>query len=633
MGVIPILIAWPALAAVVLPLVRSRKVRAAVVYAAAAGMMLLAAVLLAAWLSAGKQTLFLAPESIYTNYLDLAMLAGEFVLMGLIIALSIRHRKYPVILLSAGQTLLVAWSEIFHPVEKTTHMRVDGLAMLLCIIAAFVGGFICIYAVGYMKAYHEHHKEYKDRSGFFFSMLFLFLAAMFGLVLSENLVWMYFFWEVTSVVSFLLIGYTRTEEAVHNSFRALWMNLLGGFGFAIAIVYSAATGGTVQLTDVVMSGAAIPVVLLAFAALTKSAQMPFSSWLLGAMVAPTPSSALLHSATMVKAGVYLLIRLAPALAGTLGGMMVAFIGGFTFIVASMMAIAQNDGKKVLAFSTISNLGLIVACAGIGVEETVWAAVLLMIFHSVAKSMLFQAVGSIENSLGTRDIEAMHGLLLRLPRLTYIMGIGIAGMYLAPFGMLISKWVALKSFVDADNYLLVLFLAYGSATTMLYWTKWLSKLISLHHTKEPVTDRTHRDQYLSMFVHAGATLLLCLVFPWVSSRIVDPIVRTLFGASHEVLSMNVLTTMAIMLVSVLFVPTLMFILTRTTHRDYVPIYMGGANVGDNTYFVNSYGEPEHLYLSNWYMRFEFGMRRLMRPSVIVSAGTLVVMLCMVIGGAL
>ena len=103
--------------------------------------------------------------------------------------------------------------------------------------------------------------------------------------------------------------------------------------------------------------------LLAFAGLTKSAQLPFSSWLLGAMVAPTPSSALLHSATMVKAGVYLLIRLAPAMAGNLTGMTVAFIGGFTFIAASMMAIAQNDGKKVLAFSTVSNLGLIVACAG------------------------------------------------------------------------------------------------------------------------------------------------------------------------------------------------------------------------------------------------------------------------------
>ena len=200
--------------------------------------------------------------------------------------------------------------------------------------------------------------------------------------------------------------------------------------------------------------------------------------------------------------IYLLIRLAPALAGTMTGeTMVSLIGGFTFIAASAMAIAQNDGKKVLAFSTVSNLGLIVACAGIGAQETIWAGVLLMIFHAVSKSMLFQAVGSVENSLGSRDIEDMHGLLLRMPKLTYIIGIGIAGMYLAPFGMLISKWAALRAFVDAGNFLLVLFLAYGSAMTMLYWTKWLSKLVSMHRTKEEaVKDITRRDQYLSMFVH-------------------------------------------------------------------------------------------------------------------------------------
>ena len=600
MGAIPILlIAWPALAAAILPCIRDRRARGAAVYAAAAGVMVLATALLAAWLAggAGRDELYLE-----TGLVDHAMLAGELVLMGLIVLLSVRHRKYPVILLSAGQTLLVAWSELTSPVSPAAHMRVDGLAMLLCIIAAFVGGFICIYAVGYMKGYHEHHEEYIDRSGFFFSMLFLFLAAMFGLVLSENLVWMYFFWEITSVVSFLLIGYTRTEEAVGNSFRALWMNLLGGFGFAVAIAYAARACGTVQLSQVVALGAAIPVVLLAFAALTKSAQMPFSSWLLGAMVAPTPSSALLHSATMVKAGVYLLIRLAPALAGTLSGVMVSFIGGFTFIVCSMMAIAQNDGKKVLAFSTISNLGLIVACAGIGAEETIWAAVLLMIFHSVSKSMLFQAVGSIENCMGSRDIEDMHGLLLRLPRLTYIMGIGIAGMYLAPFGMLISKWVALRAFVDADNYLLVVFIAYGSATTMLYWTKWLCKLVALHHTKVTVRDVTRRDQYLSMYVHAASTLLLCLLFPLLAKNVVDPIIMELFGEAHDVLSMSVLTTMAVMLVSVIFVPALMFLITRSARSQIVPIYMGGANEGDNTYFVNSYGEPEHLYLSNWYLRF-------------------------------
>ena len=630
MGVIPMLILWPALVAVLIPFLKQDKARRIAVYVGAGGVMVLALALLISWLSGGGQMVTLYQE---TELIDHLMMAGEVVLMVLIVCLSIRHRKYPVILLSVGQTGLVIWSELTQPVEAPCHMAVDCLAMLMCIIAAFVGGLICIYAVGYMQGYHHHHTEYQDRSGFFFSMLFLFLAAMFGLVLSENLIWMYFFWEITSVISFLLIGYTRTEEAVHNSFRALWMNLLGGLGFAIAIAVAASTLGSAQLGDVVKAGSVIPIAMLALAGLTKSAQLPFSSWLLGAMVAPTPSSALLHSATMVKAGIYLLIRLAPALAGTITGTMVSLIGGFTFIAASAMAIAQNDGKKVLAFSTVSNLGLIVACAGIGAQETIWAGVLLMIFHAVSKSMLFQAVGSVENSLGSRDIEDMHGLLLRMPKLTYIIGIGIAGMYLAPFGMLISKWAALRAFVDAGNFLLVLFLAYGSAMTMLYWTKWLSKLVSMHHTKATVKDITRKDQYLSMFVHSACMLLLCLLFPAVETLVANPIIYELFGSANEVLSMSVVTTMTIMLVSVLFVPVTMFLVTRSAHRVYVPIYMSGANEGDNTYFVDSYGEPRHLYLSNWYLRFQFGMRRLMLPAEILSAGVLLVMLCMIIGGAI
>ena len=387
MGVIPFLIGWPVLIAVIVPFLKSERVRSVLVYVGAGGVMALSVALLAQWLVSGGEVMSFYRE---TELVDHLMLAGELVLMALIVYLSVVHRKYPVILLSVAQTAVLIWTETNFPVEPASHMKVDGLSMLMTVIAAFVGGLICIYAVGYMKAYHHHHKEYKDRTGFFLSMLFLFLGAMFGLVLSGNLVWMYFFWEITSVVSFLLIGYTRAEEAVHNSFRALWMNLLGGLGFAVAIAVSAASLHTVQLEEVVQTGAAIPIALLALAGLTKSAQLPFSSWLLGAMVAPTPSSALLHSATMVKAGVYLLIRLSPAMAGTMGGTMVSLIGGFTFIACSMMAIAQNDGKKVLAFSTISNLGLIVACAGIGKEETIWAAVLLMIFHAVSKSMLFQA---------------------------------------------------------------------------------------------------------------------------------------------------------------------------------------------------------------------------------------------------
>ena len=490
MGLIPVLIGVPAVIAVLLSLIRSEKVRGIVVYAGAGGVMVLTLGLLFSWIQNGCEV-----QSLYVNteLVDHLMMIGEAFLMCLIVFLSIKHRKILPAILSVAQTGLLFYVELTADLPEAEHMTVDRLALLMCVIIAFVGGFICIYAVGYMKGYHHHHKEFKDRQPFFFSMLFLFLAAMFGLVLSLNLIWMYFFWEITSVISFLLIGYTRTEEAVHNSFAALWMNLLGGLGFAVGIGLAAFQLHSVQLTAVVEWGAPLPLACLCLAGLTKSAQLPFSSWLLGAMVAPTPSSALLHSATMVKAGVYLLIRLAPAMNGTIVGLMVSLIGGFTFIAASMMAIAQNDGKKVLAFSTVSNLGLIVACAGIGVEETVWGAVLLMIFHSVSKSMLFQSVGATENCLGSRDIEDMHGMLLRLPKLTYIMGIGIAGMYLAPFGMLISKWVALRAFVDSENVLLVIFIAFGSATTMFYWTKWLSKLISQHHARENVTDVTRRGR--------------------------------------------------------------------------------------------------------------------------------------------
>lgn len=625
---IPLLIGIPVVLAVLFQFVRNEKTRGYVVYAGAGIVMLTTVIFIAQWLNGGARTWMFYQE---TEMIDHLMTVVEIFLMCLIIYLSIKYGKVLPVILSVVQTGIVLYTEFTAEVRPGPHMMVDWLTILMCIIIAFIGGFICIYTVGYMKGYHHHHKDVKDRQPFFFSMLFLFLAAMFGLVLSQNLIWIYFFWEITSVISFLMIGYTRTDEAVNNSFCALWMNLLGGLGFAVAITLMAHMHGTVQLLEVVNTGALLPLMCLSLAGLTKSAQLPFSTWLLGAMVAPTPSSALLHSATMVKAGVYLLIRISPALEGNLVGIIVSSIGGLTFIMASMMAIAQNDAKKVLAFSTISNLGLIVGCSGIGVEETVWAAIFLMIFHAVSKSMLFQSVGATENTLGSRDIEDMHGLIITVPRLAYIMGIGIAGMYLAPFGMLISKWVALKAFVDSGNVVLVLFIAYGSATTMFYWTKWLAKLLCFHLPRQTVKDVTRKDEYVSMFFHAATMILLCLLLPLVAIGVVNPIVRELFGNSKDVLSMSVLTTMAIMLVSVFIVPVAMFFISRRSHREIVPIYMNGINEGDNRFFMNSYGKKEHLYLSNWYLRFEFGRRHLRIPSILMAAAVLVVGFCLVIGG--
>ena len=289
------------------------------------------------------------------------------------------------------------WFELTkgHSIEVQNNMYVDRLSMIMILIIGIIGSLITVYALGYMKDFQHHHADEKDRRPWFFFLLFLFLAAMFGLVTSNNLIWMYFFWEITSLCSFFLIGFTKTKEAIRNSFRALIMNLLGGLGFCLAIIILGygwdESIRTLQLSDVILYGESgygvipalmIPVGLLAFAGITKAAQMPFNSWLLGAMVAPTPTSALLHSSTMVKAGVFLILKLAPCLGWgnaeygmvNYAGIMVMAVGGITFLLASFAAISQSNAKRVLAYSTIANLGLIVVCGGIGTTAAVWAGI-------------------------------------------------------------------------------------------------------------------------------------------------------------------------------------------------------------------------------------------------------------------
>lgn len=570
-----------------------------------------------------------------THLLDTLMLIAEWALFILITYFSVKHRKYYCILLALLQTGLITYLEMTGQTQShIAHLYVDKLTLVMCLIVGLIGCLICVYAMGYMKDFKAHHSEFKDRRSFFFSMLFVFMGAMFGLIFSNNMIWMYFFWEITSVCSFLLIGYNQSKEAVHNSFRALWMNLLGGLGFAVAIWYCVTKLGMVNLQQLIDMGSLVvfPVMFLAFAGLTKSAQLPFSGWLLGAMVAPTPTSALLHSATMVKAGVYLLIRLAPAMYGTWAGMLTTTIGGFTFFITSMLAISQSDGKKVLAYSTVSNLGLITACAGVGRYEAVWAGILLMMFHAVSKSLMFLTVGAVENSLGSRNIENMHGLIVKLPSLTAILVIGIAGMFLAPFGMLISKWAALKAYVDTQSILLVVFLIFGSATTLFYWTKWLGSLVSVHHHSERIQNITKGSEWFALICLSVMMVALCLSFPIVSTYLIEPFLQELFHTTAvSVISSGNVLIMLMMIFMIILLPILVRFLTLGKKNKIVMSYMGGANTGDDRSFINSMGEPKRMYLTNWYMEDWFGEKKLWKPSIILSTAAVIVLLVIVIGG--
>ncbi len=633
---VPFLICFPLLVALLMYLIKVNKIRNMIAYISAGVIMVAVLIMSILWVMDGCNPILLYYE---TEIVDKVILSVELLLMVIVTYLCFKYKKYIISILTVIPTLLIAYVEIWGPERDViNHIRIDYLSILMCIIIGIIGGLIIIYAVGYMHGYHHHHIEIEDRRNYFFMLLFIFLGAMFGFVLSSSLLWIDLFWETTSICSFLLIGYTKTDEAIQNSFRALWMNLLGGTALALGIVYQIYEMNNDSLQYLVGMGswgfgsAVIPVALIAFAALTKSAQMPFSKWLLGAMVAPTPSSALLHSATMVKAGIYILFRLAPAMTNTVTGNMISFIGGFTFFVASLIAIAQSDGKKVLAFSTISNLGLMVACAGVGESETLWAGIFLMIFHAVSKSLLFQDIGATENAMHSRDIEDMHGLIYRLPRLGAFMFIGIAGMFLAPFGMLISKWSALKACVDDNNIIMVILIVFGSATTMFYWTKWMAKLISA--TNEPkMKDITKKNELISLSIHAILMIALCVSFPILSKVYVVPLLKEMYGSYVEVLSMSMLYTLVVIICFIFAIPSITFGYTRKLHENKKLAYMSGINEGDNSSFTDAFGEAKKLQMSNWYFKDFIGQRKLMVPSEIFATVLLIVMLSVILGGAL
>jgi ech hydrogenase subunit A len=564
------------------------------------------------------------------HWLNLAMMIIEGGMGLYVIYVGLRARRPLIVALMLAQAGLMFWLELTHgsSLEAAQNLFVDKFSVIMALINGVVGGGICLYALGYMREYHEvAHREVADRRPMFFALLFVFMGAMFGIIFANNLIWLFLFWEITTLCSFLLIGYTGTEEARQNALRALVMNLAGGLAFAMAIVWFHRQSGSIELQALITSKhslALLPAALLCFAGITKSAQLPFSGWLLGAMVAPTPVSALLHSSTMVKAGVYLVLRMAPVITGTTVGLMVAMVGAVTFLAGSLAAITTSDAKKVLAWSTIANLGLIVMCGGIGTYQAVWAGILLIIFHALAKCLLFLCVGVVEQRLHSRDIEAMSGLVLNMPKVGVMMLIGMAGMFLAPFGMLISKWAVLKAVVDAYPAMCV-FIVFGSAATLFFWVKWMGKLLEVVKPRVSAEAPLAMGQAIALYGLATGTFLACLFFPLISSRLIEPYVFSVYGQSASMSQGNIII-MTIMMVMIMLFP-----LSYINYGRGVRVtdaYLGGANVPSSARFLGS-GNAEHeVTTNNYFLRGVVSEKWLTRYGVLCS----VVLLALMVGTA-
>jgi len=310
--------------------------------------------------------------------------------------------------------------------------RLDSLGLLFALLISGIGTLIYIYAYYYLNPKNSLSKLYL--------LLMLFMAAMLGISLSNNLIILLVFWELTSISSFLLVGYWSNYEAAQRGSRmALTITGMGGLAMLGGFVLLGQITGTYQLDQILTMTEQIQshylfvptLLLILIGAFTKSAQFPFHFWLPNAMAAPTPVSAYLHSATMVKAGLFLVARLLPIFAGAaLFHNIVTFVGLFTLCMAAFFAIFKEDLKGLLAYSTISHLGLIMCLLGIGSPLAVAAAIFHIINHATFKAALFMIAGIIDHESGTRDLRKLSGLWQLLPftaTLTMITAASMAGV--------------------------------------------------------------------------------------------------------------------------------------------------------------------------------------------------------------
>nr|WP_268935849.1 proton-conducting transporter membrane subunit [Parvibacter caecicola] len=623
------------MAAVALFCVRNNEARNVIVVASAAVIAVASVIFVVSNLGAG-----FTPFEFSSEALDFVCTGISTAIVAIILAFSWKYKNVLAAVLACVQLVAVLALEFAFPleIEVPYGLYFDSLSLLMTFIIGVVGSGICVYAIGYMEDFQTHQPEGEaDRRPLFFGLMFLFLSAMFVIVFSNNMEWLFTGWEITTLCSFLLIGFTRTPEAITNAFRQIVMNLAGGIGFVVALYCCAFMVGTFSFYDFLVIGcqnpaiAAAAVTALAFAGITKAAQMPFHTWLLGAMVAPTPTSALLHSSTMVKAGVFLLVKLAPIfMVCPVPSLMVIMVGAITFLLCSFMAISQSNAKRVLAYSTIANLGLVTACAGVGSPEAVWAACFLILFHALAKSLLFLCVGTAEHHIGSRDIEDMDLLFERMPRLARFMMVGIMGMFIAPFGMLIAKWGALVSFAQADQVALILILGFGSAATFMFWAKWLGKLAGIAGQPENVELTVHKSEWASLLLMVVLLICGCVALPLISAVSVEPYIVSVFGVLGQDISTDNLWLAAIC-AAVVFIALFAGAGRSNSKQKKVPVYLAGVSRNDDTRaFQNALSGSSEAVTRNWYLEAVFGEKRIapigtVFNSVLMAAAFIMVLL--------
>jgi multicomponent Na+:H+ antiporter subunit A len=426
-----------------------------------------------------------------------------------------------------------------HPVEQSLDwveglglefaLRLDGLSLLFALLISGIGALIIFYTQGYFKGHPQQ--------GRFLMFIIAFMASMLGVVLANHLLVLFIFWELTSFTSYLLIGFNHEDEAARAAaLQAMLVTVLGGLFLLAGMILMAQAAGTWQLSELIERGAELrahprylPIlILVCIGAFTKSAQFPFHFWLPNAMQAPTPASAYLHSSTMVKAGVYLLARLHPALGGTgEWGAILTTVGGITFLGGALMAVGQSVLKRLLAYTTVSALGAMVMLLGVGTSGTIKAMAAFVLAHAFYKAALFMIAGGITHETGETSVDRLGGLRRAMPfTFAFAMLAGLSMGGVMPFLGFVAKetWLhALEGYPLLTLATLIGGAAYVLVGCSVGWKPFMGKRPDGIHAHEvPMTMR------IGPLVLGLGSLVLAFFAGWIGHAIVEPAATAIAG---------------------------------------------------------------------------------------------------------
>ena len=474
-------------------------------------------------------------------YMNSVISGADILLLLYFGSVAIRKKSWLVGLLTVLQLSALLYILYIVPADREMQFMVDKLTVFMFLLINVISGIIAIYSIQYIDG--EDCSAFRKK--YFLSILFWFIAVMNLIVSSDNMEYFFLFFELTTLASYLFIGFRKGETAVKNAITALWMNQIGGLSILLAIYFITINNyGEATFTNLLAhasaSGILLPLALFCVAALIKGAQMPFSKWLLGAMVAPTPVSALLHSSTMVKIAPFIILRLSPALKGTPVATVVIAMTGFVFVAAAISSLSQDNFKRILAHSTIALLALMIMMSAVGTAVTTVAALTLIFFHGISKCMLFLNAGILEREYHLKEVSDMDRLAETSPFTSLVITVGLMSLLLPPFGAFIGKWFSIETLGALATQqkilgaLVIIAIACGGSVLSLLYFKVLGMLISRTGSLDKIRFEKEKPLYAGTnYVLLGLIIAGVLSFPFLMTHYFVPVASQTLGVAIPV----------------------------------------------------------------------------------------------------